>query len=212
MLNSFRTRFNMVLSNGVDTDTYYPENRIVNDKLKVFFVASLTKRKGLDILLPLIDRFENNSDIEFYVAGGGPLEGEVKKRKNITYLGVLDEKELASEYRKCDLFVYPSHDDFYGLVVLEALSSGLYVLCGEFLKGNFDDFEGRYLEYIKMNVHSFYLRIVNIMNDRSIIMHSKEDEYDYVKSNYDWKVVSSTFYQEMRRLYKQFQKEVLHTQ
>ncbi len=68
------------------------------------------------------------------------MEGKVKENNNIIYHGVVNNNELARLYRECDIFIYPSHNDTYSLVTLRALSSGLYVLTGNFFKGVFDDF------------------------------------------------------------------------
>lgn len=201
----FGTRYNMVLSNGVDTKLFFPNYNVENKILKILFVASLQKSKGLDILLPLADMFTEDDRLEFHVVGGGPLEKDVNRRKNIKYHKILDDKSLSSLYRESDLFVYPSHDDYYGLVVLEAISSGLYVLVGEYLKGNFDQFEGHYLEYLPMNVESFYHRISDILSDRKIISHNKHYEYEFVRNNYDWSIISKHFYESIEQLYLKFQ-------
>ena len=86
---------------------------------------------------------------------------------------------------------------------MQALSSGLYVLTGDFFKGIFDDFN-KYLEYLPMNVDAFYNRINEIIADRKIIEHSKQEEYDYVKNNYDWSIIAKKFYDNMQKIYNEF--------
>ncbi len=200
--NKFKMKYNFVLTNGVDTKTFYPDYNIKNKKLKVFFIASLTYKKGLDILLPLIDKFRDNENVEFNIAGDGPLKNEIIKRKNIIYHGIVNENKLSELYRTSDLFVYPSKDDYYGLVVLESLSSGLFVLCSENLKGNFDDFKNKYLLYIENNVDSYYNIINNIIENRDIIKHDKILEYNYIKDNYDWEIISKKFYDYLKNFKK----------
>ena len=123
----------------------------------------------------------------------------MKEIGNVKYHGVLTNKELAKLYRECDIFIYPSHSDTYSLVTLQALSSGLYVLTGDFFKGIFDDFN-KYLEYLPMNVDAFYNRINEIIKDRKIIEHNKKEEYEYVKNNYDWEIVAKKFYDNIREI------------
>ncbi len=200
--NKFKMKYNFVLTNGVDTKIFYPDYNIKNKKLKVFFIASLTYKKGLDILLPLIDKFGNNGNIEFNIAGDGPLKKEIVKRKNIIYHGIVSENRLSELYRTSDLFVYPSKDDYYGLVVLESLSSGLFVLCSENLKGNFDDFKNKYLLYIENNVDSYYNIINNIIKNRDIINHDKILGYNYIKDNYDWEVIGKKFFDYLKNFKK----------
>ena len=196
-------KYNFLLTLGVDTKMFYPDNHNLGNKIKILFVASLEYSKGLDILIPLIEKLKSNSNIEFHIVGKGPLENELNKIDYIKYHGVLTNKELANLYRECDLFVYPSHNDTYSLVTLQALSSGLYVLAGDFFKGIFDDFN-KYLEYLPMNVDAFYNRINDIIRDRTIIGHSRQEEHDYVKNNYDWSIIAKKFYTNMQNIYDEF--------
>ena len=196
-------KYNFPLPLGVDTALFYPDSHIPGNKLKILFVAALEYSKGLDLLIPLIEKFQGNDEIEFHIAGTGPVEDELKKITYIQYHGVLTNEDLAKLYRICDIFVYPSHNDTYSLVTLQALSSGLYVLTGDFFKGIFDDFN-KYLEYLPMNVDAFYNRINDIIKDRTIIEHNKQEEYDYVKNNYDWSIIAKKFYTNMQNIYDEF--------
>ena len=62
------------------------------------------------------------------VVGEGPAQGELMRRfPNAVFLGHKEGEELASIYASADVFVFPSRTDTFGLVLLEALSSGLPV-------------------------------------------------------------------------------------
>ena len=196
-------KYNFPLAPGVNIEMFYPCSSKPNGKIKLLFVAALEYGKGLDILIPLMKKMEGNNDIEFHIVGTGPAEDELKKITHIQYHGALTNEELAKLYRKCDIFVYPSHNDQQPAVIMQALSSGLYVLTGDFFKGIFDDFN-KYLEYLPMNVDAFYNRINEIIADRKIIEHSKQEEYDYVKNNYDWSIIAKKFYDNMQKIYNEF--------
>jgi glycosyltransferase involved in cell wall biosynthesis len=205
-LNALKQYFNfklkeiMVLPNGVDTSFFYPDYNVNNEKIKFLFVASLQPAKGLDLLLPLIDRIDNNN-IEFHIAGSGELADKIKDNKRIIYHSVLSDSDLARLYRECDVFIYPSHADTFSLVTLQALSSGLYVMCSDYLKGIFDDFENKSLEYLPLDIEKWYGRVKEIINNSNIIKHNKKEEYVYVQNNYDWKIISKKFYDYMIKFY-----------
>jgi glycosyltransferase involved in cell wall biosynthesis len=59
------------------------------------------------------------------VCGVGPLEKSLKARyPQVRWLGILARSELAKVYAAADVFVFPSHADTFGLVLLEAMASG----------------------------------------------------------------------------------------
>ncbi|MGE9810245.1 glycosyltransferase family 4 protein [Ferroplasma acidiphilum] len=199
---NFKVKKIMVLPPGVDASFFYPDYNVNNKNIKFLFIASLVAEKGLDILLPLIDKMDNNN-VEFHIAGGGELADKIKTNKRIIYHGILNDTDLAKLYRECDIFIYPSHADTFSLVTLQALSSGLYVMCSDYLKGNFDDFENKYLEYLPLNLDIWYKRVTEVINNRNIIKHDKSEEYSYVKDNYDWPVISKKFYDYMIEYYNE---------
>ncbi|GGC32874.1 GDP-mannose-dependent alpha-mannosyltransferase [Novosphingobium marinum] len=62
------------------------------------------------------------------VVGDGPALDELRRRyPDVHFLGSLSGEELAAAYRTADCFVFPSLTDTFGLVVIEALASGVPV-------------------------------------------------------------------------------------
>jgi glycosyltransferase involved in cell wall biosynthesis len=62
------------------------------------------------------------------VIGDGPMRKQLKRRHPEThFLGNREGRELARLYVSADVFVFPSRTDTFGLVLLEALASGLPV-------------------------------------------------------------------------------------
>lgn len=59
------------------------------------------------------------------VCGVGPLEKELKDRfPHVRWLGVLPRDELAKVYASADVFSFPSRNETFGLVMLEAMACG----------------------------------------------------------------------------------------
>ncbi len=62
------------------------------------------------------------------VVGDGPSLEQMRQRyPDAVFLGPLSGEELAAAYRSADCFVFPSHTDTFGMVMIEALASGVPV-------------------------------------------------------------------------------------
>jgi glycosyltransferase involved in cell wall biosynthesis len=62
------------------------------------------------------------------VVGDGPSLAEMRQRyPDVVFLGALAGEDLAAAYRSADCFVFPSLTDTFGMVVIEALASGVPV-------------------------------------------------------------------------------------
>ncbi len=62
------------------------------------------------------------------VVGGGPqLEALRKAYTDVTFVGPKEGDDLARHYALGDVFIFPSRTDTFGLVLLEAMASGLPV-------------------------------------------------------------------------------------
>lgn len=103
---------------------------------RILYVGQWIQRKGLepwcDALVRWADAHPDRA-VEFTLAGGGPLEGELRSRRwpanlKVEWLGHRDYRQLARLYSEHGLFVLPTWYDEWALVVNEALAAGLPVL------------------------------------------------------------------------------------
>lgn len=137
-----------LMQRGVDTDLFTPEKRSRNrhqtllnhhekasnldEKTTLLgFVGRLSVEKNV-ALLPRIEASLRASGItrtRFLIIGHGSLEAQLRQQlPDALYPGVLHGEALAEAYANMDLFVFPSHTDTFGNVVLEALASGVPAL------------------------------------------------------------------------------------
>lgn len=59
------------------------------------------------------------------VCGVGPVEAQLRQKyPHVRWLGLLPRDELARLYAAADVFVFPSHADTFGLVMVEAMACG----------------------------------------------------------------------------------------
>ena len=131
---------------GVDCRKFdFIQKKTLKLPLKLVYVGQVTYRKGIHHLLKVINRF-SDKDVELYLAGGysveTPFVQEYKNRKNIHFLGFVTRDILASLYQKCDVFVFPTLGEGYGMVILEALSCGVPCIVSDLAGGDDAIIEG----------------------------------------------------------------------
>jgi len=103
-----------------------------NDKV-LLYVGRLAKEKNLQLLLHSFDRVASRfPDTVLLIAGGGPFESACRKMaaglnsgRKVIFTGALPREVVAKYYSAGDIFVFPSTTETQGLVLSEALMSGL---------------------------------------------------------------------------------------
>lgn len=123
---------------GVDSESFHPRYRSHEmrlrlsdgepDKPLVIHVGRLGVEKSLDVLKKVMDRLP---EARIAFIGDGPYRGELEKMFSgmpAVFTGMLQGEELSQAYASGDVFVMPSESETLGLVVLEAMSSGVPVV------------------------------------------------------------------------------------
>lgn len=111
-------------SRGVDTDLFKPGAKDWLDLPRPVFlyVGRVAIEKSVEEFLKL------DLPGSKLVVGDGPQLAELQQRyPNVRFTGPKFGQDLARLYAASDVFVFPSRTDTFGLVVLEALASGLPV-------------------------------------------------------------------------------------
>lgn len=110
---------------------------------KILCVGSLIERKGVDLLFKALVNVTSKFDL--YLAGGGDekeslarLAKELKIDNQVHFLGQLSREELLKHYADSDLFVLPTREDCFALVILEAMCSKLPIVCSKYADGAYD--------------------------------------------------------------------------
>jgi glycosyltransferase involved in cell wall biosynthesis len=105
------------------------------DRRRLLFVGRLVDIKGVDLLLEAFMSFESvRPGWDLVIAGTGPLEHElsqsvpVRIRDRVHWLGFIDHDALPHLYAASNVLVLPSLQEPWGVVVTEALASGLPVV------------------------------------------------------------------------------------
>lgn len=123
---------------GVDSESFHPRFRSSEmrwrlsngepDKPLIVHVGRLGVEKSLDFLKRVMDELP---EARIAFIGDGPYREELEKMfagMPAVFTGMLQGEELSQAYASGDVFAMPSESETLGLVVLEAMSSGIPVV------------------------------------------------------------------------------------
>ncbi len=133
LLGSATGRPCRLMTRGIDADLFTPARRTApppgeSGTWTLGYVGRLSIEKNVALLPRMAEqlRARGFSNVRFVVIGQGAEEQALRLAlPNGYFPGVLRGEALASAYANMDCFVFPSHTDTYGNVVLEALASGV---------------------------------------------------------------------------------------
>lgn len=138
----FGTKKNQVsiIKNGVDTNLFkynyeirckYRDDYNLKDAFVIGHVGWFIKQKNHDFLIDVFHRvYLRNNNVKLLLVGRGELLEEIKEKvkklgleNNVIFTG--ERKDVFAFYQAMDMFVLPSKFEGFGIVAIEAQTSGL---------------------------------------------------------------------------------------
>lgn len=121
---------------NLDGDKIRKKYKIKDGEILLLLVSRLTEEKNVEFLFKaVIEILKSNSNVKFLVAGEGYLEPELKKivsdnklKNKIIFAGLVEKKEIKNYYAAADIFVYSSLSETQGMIISEAMYSGLPIV------------------------------------------------------------------------------------
>jgi phosphatidyl-myo-inositol alpha-mannosyltransferase len=132
-----------VIPNGIDVNVFKPGlspiRHLRDDSVNILFVGRLEKRKGLGDLLRGYEFMRSRvPQSRLIVVGDGPLRGKVesyvarRRIPNVVMAGYVPDSVKPRYYNSADIFCAPATGaESFGIVLLEAMASGLPVVATE---------------------------------------------------------------------------------
>lgn len=127
----------IAIGGGFNQKIFYPpEEKTYDDKIKLVFCAKIDPSKGIYELIEVYKSLGlDNLTLDII---GCPdeenkkkLDEYIKDDSSIRVYNVKDQIELGDELRKKDIYLMPSYYEGLGLMAIESLACGLYVVTTE---------------------------------------------------------------------------------
>jgi len=133
-----------VIYHGIDADKFRPKNKTESKRklgykethFIILFVGKLHPYKDpLTLIKAISIAVERNANLHLVMIGDGELYTELEKEisklnlsNHVRLFRRVDNQTLEMLYDVADVFVLPSVDEAFGMVLLEAMASGLPVI------------------------------------------------------------------------------------
>jgi len=201
-LNNSKVYF---VKNGINKDAI--DNAKDQEKIyEACFLGGLRCSKGIDEFVPIWKTVvEKYPKAKFLVVGGGSaeiietLQKDINKhnlQNNILLTGPLSGKKLFKNMKSSRLFLFPSHEEGWGIALCEAMYCGLPVICYDLPA--FKTF-GDVLDKFEVgNYEKLALKIIDYLKNPEKIKN-KEDKLKNVAEKYTWDKIA----QEEIEIYKE---------
>ena len=207
-----------IIPPGVDTDVFQPRGdsshyrRMLElpDKLTVLTLGRLDPRKGLDLFVRaagVLVQLEHLPSVSMVMSAGDGSASETEERAKLqqlvdelalsaylTWLPVLQEDSLADYYNAADVFVLPSRYEPFGIVMLEAMASGVPVVATNnggpvtVIEHGVDGYVGNPSEPA-----AFAVLIARLLADDEARVRFGERAHCKVIADYSWAAIAAKF-------------------
>ena len=182
-----------VIHHGINIDKNFFPKKNMENCLKFVFFSKIHESKNILSLARLWEKSFFLKKYSLHIYGEiddktyfSKLNQLILRNMNIKYLGSLNQK-IQKKLSKYDVFIHPSNSENFGLVIYEALSSGLFLILNKKLKKiNLE--QNHFAKNINFNSKSLNQTIKKILKNKKKIksLIYKKRCLKYIKSNFNW--------------------------
>jgi 1,2-diacylglycerol 3-alpha-glucosyltransferase len=167
----------------------------------LLFVGRLAKEKNLEFLFRAFELIASKYDnVYLLLAARGPMENELKKMapKNVVFAGEVKYPRVLDYYATSDVFVFSSLSETQGLVLTEAMASGLPQVAVD-AEGVSDVVRDGVTGFLTpLSIEAFSSKVLDLLKDRGLRASMAGASKDAARSAYS----KETFARKIELIYE----------
>ena len=186
---------NILLLPMVVNNSYFlrKNNYNVNKKFTFLIVSRLIKTKNIEPVIKFFDNHFKNKEAILKIVGDGPLFKEFLNKynnKNIKFYGKLTNKNLVNQYHSSDVFLMPSYKESWGLVINEAMCSGLPIITRKEVGSNYDLIKNNENGFVVNTNEDFFKKMIILFESHKLCSSMSKKSIDIMKSTWNYNLYS----------------------
>lgn len=155
------------------------------------YVGRIVPQKNVESLIIEFNKYFSKTQAILNIVGNGSELSLLKKKynfRNINFFGSMFGDDLIAKYREASCFVLPSNFEPWGLVVNEALSSGLPVIISNRVGSGYDLVKDKNNGFIYSEINELGINMMNFFNDEDLLNTYSKNASNFMlnKWNYDF--------------------------
>ena len=188
---------NIIIPNGCETSSFYPDYKKRSKKFKIIFAGRLVAQKSPFVFLKALKLLKDKIGNKFVVniMGDGDLKEQMQQfvqknglKNEINFKGWVNKDEMLEEYQSAQVQVMSSAAEAMSIAALESLSVGVYLISTP-VSGNTDiikeGINGELFPFENSKILAKKLEMY--FNEKYTENYSVSDEFlNNFRVNYDW--------------------------
>ena len=200
-MHMFKNKDIFVMPLGINIVNYSKSNNVSND---VVYTGRIINWKRIELAIEAIkyarkNGMESNLDIYGPISNIKYYKDLVKRIKEenleeyIKFKGVVGNKTLNDLYMKYSLFLLPSKKETFGMVMIEAMASGLPVIAVNDKGGPLDIIRDG-IDGFLCNEEDFPETVFNALSDKNRLAEIKENAFLRSHNEFDFKTINQKLF------------------
>jgi glycosyltransferase involved in cell wall biosynthesis len=175
----------------------------------IITLGGLYKRRGVHYLIMAMPKIiKEFPETKLHIAGDGPqriylfrLSEKLGIKNNVIFHGLIPHTKVADLYKACRVMVLPTLHESFGLVLLEAMSSGRPVVATDAVGPREIVVNGKNGYVVPMRDHDALAEAVcKLLEDYDLSYRMGLEGRRLIEKKYDWKVIAGQYYEIYEKL------------